>query len=401
MQAQQQHRRQRHRDADDGGQLVAQLGVHQLHPGRFAEDHEGELAAQPQGAGQHQRAARVQSPRPAADAEQQRELDRQQGRHARGDQFGLRHHRVQVDVHADGDEEQAQQQALERVDLRFQLVAEFGIGQQHAGQERAQARAQAGQLHEPGDAQHHQQRGGGEHLGHARARDDAEQVAQHQPAAEDHDRDGADGVEHHRPGQRFVLRAAQQRDRGQQRDRHQVLEQQDGEAEPAVFAGQFLAFGQQLQADRGGRQGQAQADHQRGLPVMLEQQRDPAQQQRAQQYLQPAGAEHRLAHHPQARGRQLQADDEQHHHHTDLGGVEDAVGVAHQRQAIRAQHHAGHQIRQHRAQPEPLEHRHRDHRGQQEHQRQLKTTTVHASPRGDSMRRTGPDRPLPGIEEGV
>ena len=36
-----------------------------------------------------------------------------------------------------------EQQALERLDLRFELVAEFRIGQQHAGEERAQAHRSA------------------------------------------------------------------------------------------------------------------------------------------------------------------------------------------------------------------------------------------------------------------
>ncbi len=68
----------------------------------------------------------------------------------------------------------------------------FGFGQQHAGEEGAQAGAEAGQLHQPGAAQHHQQRRRGEHLGHARARDDPEQVPQQHPAAQHQRRDRGD-----------------------------------------------------------------------------------------------------------------------------------------------------------------------------------------------------------------
>ena len=67
-----------------------------------------------------------------------------------------------------------------------------------------------------------------------------------------------------------------------------------------------------------------------------------------------------------ARGRQLQADDEQHHHHADLGGIEDAVGVLDESHAVRPQHRAGDQVGQHRAQPETLEQGHCQHGGQQE-----------------------------------
>ena len=79
-----------------------------------------------------------------ADREQQHELDRHEAPpRCAGDQPGLGQHALQVDAHAHGHEEQAQQQALERIDLRFEFVAEFRIGQQHAGEERAQARRQA------------------------------------------------------------------------------------------------------------------------------------------------------------------------------------------------------------------------------------------------------------------
>ena len=43
----------------------------------------------------------------------------------------------------DRDEEQAQQQALERLDVGLELVAVLRVGQQHAGQERAQRHRQA------------------------------------------------------------------------------------------------------------------------------------------------------------------------------------------------------------------------------------------------------------------
>ena len=87
-------------------------------------------------------------------------------------------HEVQVQRHADADEEQSEQQALERFDLRFDFVAVFGIGQQHAGEECAERHLDSGKLHQPRGAEHDQQRGRGEHFGNLRARDDAEHRSQ-------------------------------------------------------------------------------------------------------------------------------------------------------------------------------------------------------------------------------
>ncbi|MNI33223.1 hypothetical protein D3C73_871590 [compost metagenome] len=345
---------------------------------RFVEHHEGEFAAQPQHAAQQQRLPRTELG-DAADGVQQAELHHQQDRHTRGDHPRFGGDAVQVDAHAHGDEEQAQQQTLERLDLRFQLVPEFRIGQQHAGQERPQAGAQAGFLHEPGGAQHHQQRGGGEHFRAAGARDDAEQAAQHRPPAQDHHCQRAQRDGRIFPAQRLVLDPAQQRNRGQQRNGDQVLEQQDGKPQPAVVAVDRLVLGQQLQADRGRRQRQRHAHHQRTLPLEVIEQQQAAQHQPGQRHLRRARTEHRAPHHLQPGRGQLQPDHEQQHDHADLGGAEDAVGVLYEAEAIRPQHHAGRQVAQHRAEAELLEHRHRDHRGQQQDQRQFQTTAMHGN----------------------
>jgi hypothetical protein len=108
-------------------------------------------------------------------------------------------------------------------------------------------------------------------------------------------------------------------------------------------------------------------------------QQQAAQHQPGQRHLRRTGTEHRAPHHLQACRRQLQADHEQQHHHADLGGAEDAVGVLHEAQPVRAQHHAGRQVAQHRAEAELLEHRHGDDRRQQQHQGQFQTTAMHGN----------------------
>jgi len=83
--------------------------------------------------------APVQAARAQADDAQEYELHRHEAQHDRGDRTRLAEHARQVDAHAHGHEEQAQQQALEGLDLGLEFVPEFRVGQQHAGQERAQA----------------------------------------------------------------------------------------------------------------------------------------------------------------------------------------------------------------------------------------------------------------------
>ena len=86
----------------------------------------------------------------------------------------------------DGDEEQAQEQSLEGFDVSLELVAEFAVREQHAGQKGAQRQGQAHLTHQQRGADDHQQAGRREGLGDARRGDDPQHRAQHITAA-DHD----------------------------------------------------------------------------------------------------------------------------------------------------------------------------------------------------------------------
>ena len=63
---------------------------------------------------------------------------------------------------------------------------------------------------------------------------------------------------------------------------------------------------------------------------------------------------------PQPRRLHLQPDHEQEHHHAEFGDVQDGLRIGEPAQAERTDDEAGRQIAQHGAEPEPLEHRHRD-----------------------------------------
>ncbi|MNX93746.1 hypothetical protein D3C86_1259450 [compost metagenome] len=152
-----------------------------------------------------------------------------------------------------------------------------------------------------------------------------------------------------------MIAARQQRHHGDQRDRGDVLEQQDRERQTPVGAGQFLAFSQALQAKRGGRQGQTETQHDRTVQRLSEyKQRQHAEHCSRQQHLRQADAEHRLAHHPQPSWRQLKTNDEQQQHHAKFRDVRDAFRVADQAEYRRANDHPGKQITEHRPQLQTL-----------------------------------------------
>jgi hypothetical protein len=73
---------------------------------------------------------------------------------------------VEVERHADGEEEQPEQDAAERLDVGFELMAEGRGRQQHAGEERAHRHRQAA-LEQQRRAEHDQQRRRRHHLARA------------------------------------------------------------------------------------------------------------------------------------------------------------------------------------------------------------------------------------------
>ena len=76
-------------------------------------------------------------------------LDHHHRDQQREDEPELAPQRVEVEQHADGDEEQAQQDVAERPDDAFDLVAVFGFGQHHSREECAQRHRQARHVAKP------------------------------------------------------------------------------------------------------------------------------------------------------------------------------------------------------------------------------------------------------------
>ena len=85
-------------------------------------------------------------------------LSAEQAQRQREDHERLRGEQAQVRRHADRDEEQAEQQALERLDVGLELVAILAVGEQHAGDERAERHREARTFEQQRGAEHDEQR---------------------------------------------------------------------------------------------------------------------------------------------------------------------------------------------------------------------------------------------------
>ena len=265
----------------------------------------------------------------------------------------------------------------------------FRIGKQDAGKESAQRHGNAHLVQQPCRAQHHQQGACREHFRNLRACSTAEQRAQQQPPTDD---DGSDNkhlaqhVQHVRQCAGRCVPGGKQWHQGQDGNRCHVLQQQDGECEPAMSAVQLLAFGKDLQADGRRRQGQGQAHHDGGFaqagtggffddggfPADAEQQGSRGKRQRAAHHLRRAPAEYLSAHQPEPLRGQLQSDHEQHQDHAEFGNLRDFVGIADQVEQGRADQGTGREIAKHRTEPRTLGQRHGNHGSQQQHQGILK-----------------------------
>ena len=183
--------------------------------------------------------------------------------------------KVEIDASADGDEEEAQQQALDRIDIAFQFVPIFAGRKNDTRHEGAERRGEAHKRHQQGDADHDQQGSAGEQLTQAGGGNETEQGADRVDADDHHcgDRaDAGDGGEPHRHGggevnsvmractdraatRRIEIGHGQQRQESEDGNDRDVLNQQDREACFTAFGAHEFLLGQRLDDDRSRRQG--------------------------------------------------------------------------------------------------------------------------------------------------
>ena len=156
-------------------------------------------------------------------------------------QMPLLDHQPPIELHADADEEQAQQHIVEGPDVGLHLMLVFGLGNQDAGDKGAQRQRQPGMLGQPGQAQRHQQQVQHEQLGALAPRHQSQPPAHQALPANQQQRQQQHGLQAG-PGQRLrhLRRAAvQSRDHHQQRHHRQILEQQHADDAPAMFTVEF------------------------------------------------------------------------------------------------------------------------------------------------------------------
>jgi len=370
--------RGQHRQHHAGQDGAHPFGRHQAAVTAQGQQHEAELARLRQvqaGAQRHTR-------RGAEGARQHRdecELDQQRQRAQQQHQQPLFGHRVPVELHADGDEEQAQQHIVERPDVGLDLVLVLGLGHQHAGHEGAQRQRQAGAFGKVGQAQRHQQQVQHEQLFAAPPRHQRQPPAHHALATHQQQGQHSGGLQqrHGHLGEQFMGRAAERRYQHQQRHHGQVLEQQHADDALAVFAFQFQPLGHQLDDDGGGAHRDGPAQHHRALPVHAPDAAGEPAVGRGQQGMPEQGAgdgqhdlaeaeaEDQRAHAAQLGQVELEPDHEHQEHDAEFGQVLHPGGVLGQRQRVGADQHAHHQVAQHRRQPQRATDDHAEHRGHQ------------------------------------
>ena len=171
---------------------------------------------------------------------------------------------AEIDVHADGEEEHAEQQPLEGLDGGLDRLAELGLGQQQPGDERSERHRKAGEPARPRLPT----------ITNKVAATNSSLVPveatrrnsglQQQPADNDDDADRQRGIgqrEHETGHDRAAGACAEDGDEQQDRHHRQVLGQQNGEARPAGGGREATLVGEHLDDDGGRRQGEARAEN--------------------------------------------------------------------------------------------------------------------------------------------
>ncbi len=168
-----------------------------------AED-EGKLAALREGEGEQERLPIFEA-EGAAEREEDDKFKQQDGGDEAGDRARFAADEGEVDARAHGDKKEAQEQALERLEIGLELRAVFTFREDHAGEESPERGRETHALHEQGDADHEQEGGGGEHLAQARRRDVTQERPEQETPRDDHRRDRREHDQAARPGRQARL----------------------------------------------------------------------------------------------------------------------------------------------------------------------------------------------------
>ena len=355
-------RRQHHRHDDDRGQHRIVGGRDEANRQRSRVQDKGELAA----LGHQDRALQrlcVRGTERTGDAVDDERLEDQEPGDGCQHQPPLVHDHGQVQRHAHGKEEQPEEQAAERFHVGFQLVAEGGFGQKHARKERPHRRRQPARLQQKRRPQHDQQCSRRHHLARAGLGQDAEHRIQQVAPRDDQPRDARepDGDAGQPVGERHGLAPrGQERDQRQERHDGKVFEEQDRHDALPLWGRERAALAQHLHDDGGRGQDEPGPRDQRRCEGEPQRHAHHGQRGHGGQDLHEPQPEDVAPHRPQARGLHFQTDDEQEHHHAQLGDVQHGHGVREQAKPVGPDGQPRGEVAQHRPQPQPLEQGHGD-----------------------------------------
>ena len=176
-----------------------QHGLHddRRRQGGFAdigEQDEAELAAgaQPQAAAHRCTGHRTVE---ARQAEDDSGLDEQNARQHGSNEREIAQHQRRVEHHADRHEEETKQDVAKWLDVFLDLMPEFGLRDQHPGDEGAECHGESGRLAQPGHAERHEQHVEDEQFGRLAARHRQEPAAEQPFSEQEYQRQQQRGLE--------------------------------------------------------------------------------------------------------------------------------------------------------------------------------------------------------------
>ena len=285
----------------------------------------------------------------------------------------------QVHQHADRDEEQRDEDVAEREQLRERLVAVVRFGQHEPSEKRAQRQRRAGGG--GGERrQRHQQDDRDEKQLPAAGFENLPQQPRHQEAGgDDHaDDDQRRLAERHRHPHRAPFRRPREKGH-EQHDRHdtEVLEDQDSRRQAPVWRVDLAAVGQQLQDDRGAREGDEEPQEHGHLPARDQHQAQQRGRGRGEPHLENPHAHDLPRHLAEAGQGELDPDGEQQQDDADLGEGLDGVHVPHQPQRVGAEQQPRDNEAGEGREAEPVEHQDHQHRNREDDGEILQQVDLH------------------------
>ena len=341
----------------------------------LGQQHKSEFAPLAEQNAEHEGTAPLATTQ-AADHDQHQRFQAQQHHQEKGDVTRVIQQQTQVHGHADRQEKQPQQQALEGLNVGFQLLPIGRVGQQHTRNKRTQAHGQAQVLHQRRRTQHQHQCTGGHQLPVTQLGQPAQPGVQRILARQHHGHQRRQARQQLRavlPG----LGASEHRQQQQDGNHRQILKQQNGKRGAALRGAQLVVLYQHLHHKSCGRQRQRRADGQALVGAETHQPKPTCQQQRAEDHLAGTQSHQSTTLRPQLLGGQFQPHQKQHQHHTQLGKVQHIVTATDQAKPQRSYCDTSRQVAQDAAQSQPLKQRQQHQCRPQQHQR-LREKSVHS-----------------------